>query len=132
MKRIAFIMMAILLAVIPSTAQNYKNSRYYNKKTGHLDYRYNHSYGAPYFGFRIGPAFTYVNSDDPRLDGGDWQTGLNVGVVAGIPLTDTAPLYLETGLSYIEIRWQERSGFRQEDDLRPQLSADSCGVEIQV
>ncbi len=102
MKRIAFIMMAILLAVIPSTAQNYKNSRYYNKKTGHLDYRYNHSYGAPYFGFRIGPAFTYVNSDDPRLDGGDWQTGLNVGVVAGIPLTDTAPLYLETGLSYIE------------------------------
>lgn len=102
MKRIAFIMMAILLAVIPSTAQNYKNSRYYNKKTGHLDYRYNHSYGAPYFGFRIGPAFTYVNSDDSRLDGGDWQTGLNVGVVAGIPLTDTAPLYLETGLSYIE------------------------------
>ena len=102
MKRIAFIMMAILLAVIPSTAQNYKNSRYYNKKTGHLDYRYNHSYSAPYFGFRIGPAFTYVNSDDSRLDGGDWQTGLNVGVVAGIPLTDTAPLYLETGLSYIE------------------------------
>ena len=102
MKRIVFIMMAILLAVIPSTAQNYKNSRYYNKKTGHLDYRYNHSYGAPYFGFRIGPAFTYVNSDDSRLDGGDWQTGLNVGVVAGIPLTDTAPLYLETGLSYIE------------------------------
>ena len=75
MKRIAFIMMAILLTVIPSTAQNYKNSRYYNKKTGHLDYRYNHNYGAPYFGFRIGPAFTYVNSDDPRLDGGDWQTG---------------------------------------------------------
>lgn len=33
MKRIAFIMMAILLAVIPSTAQNYKNSRYYNKNT---------------------------------------------------------------------------------------------------
>ena len=26
MKRIAFIMMAILLAVIPSTAQNYKNN----------------------------------------------------------------------------------------------------------
>ena len=77
MKRIAFIMMAILLAVIPSTAQNYKNSRYYNQRTGHLDYRYNHSYGAPYFGFRIGPAFTYVNSDDSRLDGGDWQTGLS-------------------------------------------------------
>ena len=56
----------------------------------------------PYYGLRIGPSFSYVNSDDERLDGGNWQTGLNVGVVAGIPLTDTAPLYLETGLSYIE------------------------------
>ena len=102
MKRLAFIMMALLLALMPAAAQNYRDSRYYNKQTGHLDYRYNHNYGSPYYGFRIGPAFTFVNSDDSRLDGGDWQTGLNVGVVAGIPLTDSAPLYLETGLSYIE------------------------------
>ena len=102
MKRLAFIMMALLLALMPAAAQNYRDSRYYNKQTGHLDYRYNHNYGSPYYGFRIGPAFTFVNSDDSRLDGGDWQTGLNVGVVTGIPLTDSAPLYLETGLSYIE------------------------------
>ena len=43
-----------------------------------------------------------MNSDDSRLDGGKWQTGLNVGVVAGISLTDQQPLYLETGLSYTE------------------------------
>ena len=100
MKRLAFIMMALLLALMPAAAQNYRDSRYYNSRTDRLDYRYN--YNSPYYGFRIGPAFTFVNSDDSRLDGGDWQTGLNVGVVAGIPLTDSAPLYLETGLSYIE------------------------------
>ena len=102
MKRLAFIMMALLLTLMPAAAQNYRDSRYYNSRTDRLDYRYNHNYGSPYYGFRIGPAFTFVNSDDSRLDGGDWQTGLNVGVVAGIPLTDSAPLYLETGLSYIE------------------------------
>ncbi len=103
MKRLAFIMTALLLALMPASAQHYRDSRYYNKHTGRLDYGYNHhSYGVPYYGLRIGPSFSYVNSDDERLDGGNWQTGLNVGVVAGIPLTDTAPLYLETGLSYIE------------------------------
>lgn len=102
MKRLAFIMMALLLTLMPAAAQNYRDSRYYNSRTDRLDYRYNYNYSSPYYGFRIGPAFTFVNSDDSRLDGGDWQTGLNVGVVAGIPLTDSAPLYLETGLSYIE------------------------------
>lgn len=104
MKRLAFIMMALLLTLMPAAAQNYRDSRYYNSRTDRLDYRYNYNYSSPYYGFRIGPAFTFVNSDDSRLDGGDWQTGLNVGVVAGIPLTDSAPLYLETGLSYIETR----------------------------
>lgn len=103
MKRITFIIMAILIAAIPLSAQNYRNSRYYNPRTGHLDYGYQQKdAGTPYFGFRIGPAFSYVNSDDSRLDGGNWQTGLNVGVVAGIPLSNIQPLYLEAGLSYIE------------------------------
>ena len=84
MKRLAFIMMALLLALMPAAAQNYRDSRYYNSRTDRLDYRYNYNYSSPYYGFRIGPAFTFVNSDDSRLDGGDWQTGLNVGVVAGI------------------------------------------------
>ena len=41
MKKIVFIMMTMLMAVIPSTAQNYKHSKYYNQKTGHLDYGFN-------------------------------------------------------------------------------------------
>ncbi len=103
MKRITFILMATLLIAMPSSAQNYKNSKYYNRNTGHLDYghRYN-DHQDSYFGFRIGPSFSYVNSDGSTLDGGNWQTGLNVGVVAGIALSDYQPFYLEGGLYYIE------------------------------
>lgn len=75
MKRLAFIMTALLLALMPASAQHYRDSRYYNKHTGRLDYGYNHhGYGVPYYGLRIGPSFSYVNSDDERLDGGNWQT----------------------------------------------------------
>jgi len=55
-----------------------------------------------YFGFRIGPAFSHVNSDDQYLDGGSMQTGLNIGFVAGTQLHPAAPLYIESGLSYVE------------------------------
>ena len=59
MKRLAFIMMALLLALMPAAAQNYRDSRYYNSKTDRLDYRYNHNYGSPYYGFRIGCGIGY-------------------------------------------------------------------------
>lgn len=58
MKRLAFIMMALLLTLMPAAAQNYRDSRYYNSRTDRLDYRYNYNYSSPYYGFRIGPAFT--------------------------------------------------------------------------
>lgn len=103
MKRITIVLMALMLIALPSAAQNYKNSRYYNRNTGHLDYgRHGYDNKDSYFGFRIGPSFSYVNSDDSRLDGGNWQTGLNVGVVAGVALSDYQPFYLEGGLYYIE------------------------------
>jgi hypothetical protein len=103
MKKTALIIMGLVLAALPMSAQNYRNSRYYNQRTGHLDYGYHHKdAGTSYWGFRIGPAFSHVSSDDSNLDGGNWQTGLNVGVVAGISLSNVQPLYLEAGLSYIE------------------------------
>ena len=56
MKRLAFIMTALILALMPASAQHYRDSRYYNKQTGRLDYGYNHhGYGVPYYGLRIGP-----------------------------------------------------------------------------
>lgn len=55
-----------------------------------------------YYGLRLGAAISTVNSDDPRLDGGNAKTGLNVGVVAGYQLSPVSPIYLETGLYYTE------------------------------
>lgn len=106
MKKVIFGLVALLIATLPTSAQNYKDSRYYNQRTGHLDYGKRNGWNGDrgfsrndnYFGFRIGPAFSYVNSDDSRLDGGKWQTGLNVGVVAGILLTD---LTYDIGLANI-------------------------------
>lgn len=103
------LILALIIAVtsISASAQSYRNSRYYNNSTDRLDYR-RHSLGEGpkagnlYYGLRIGPAFSTVNSDDSRLDGGDSQTGLSVGVVAGIPLSDRLPLFFETGLYYTE------------------------------
>ncbi len=55
-----------------------------------------------YFGLRIGLGVASVNADDSYLDGDSPKTGLNVGMVAGLQLAPATPLYLETGLSYIE------------------------------
>ena len=65
-----------------------------------------HYYGAgwnrPYFGLRIGPTFSTVNSDDAMLDGGNMKTGVDVGIAGGFPLSGFLPLYFETGLYYVE------------------------------
>lgn len=90
---------------MPATAQSYYESRYYNHCSGRLDYGGSNSWldsGEMYYGLRIGPSFSKVNSDDPELDGGNWQTGLNLAVIMGIPLTNEMPLYIETGLAYTE------------------------------
>lgn len=112
MKKIIILSIVALITAMPLQAQQYRSSRYYNPRSGRLDYkskrgntshsRYNSNYGNMYYGFRIGPAFSTVNSDDQYLDGGDSQTGLNVGFVAGFGLSPVTPLYLETGLSYVE------------------------------
>lgn len=112
-KKLTLLLMAAVLMPLGMQAQAYRESRYYNSTTGHLDYsrgdtrrppRGGNMYGQGdiYYGLRIGPSFSTVNSDDKALDGGSSQTGLNIGVVAGLPLTDQAPLYLETGLHYTE------------------------------
>ncbi len=107
MKKYLIMTLAALTLSATAGAQAYKNSRYYNERTGHLDYsqRHNDSFfgqSANYYGLRIGPSFSTVNSDDDNLDGGKSQTGLNVGAVVGFSLSPQAPLYLETGLFYNE------------------------------
>lgn len=102
-----FVALAAMLLSAPAQAQAYKNSRYYNQRTGHLDYSGYRSgnmfsKGENYYGLRIGPSFSTVSSDDKTLDGGNAQTGLNIGAVAGIALSERTPLFLETGIYYTE------------------------------
>lgn len=105
MKQLITLALLVLALVMPATAQSYYESRYYNRCSGKLDYGVGNSWldsGDMYYGLRIGPSFSKVNSDDAELDGGNWQTGLNLSVIMGIPLTNEMPLYIETGLSYTE------------------------------
>ena len=107
MKKIFLIAMAIITLTLSAQAQAYRDSRYYNNSSGRLEYTYHHHDGVigtgdVYYGLRLGPAFSTVNSDDKALDGGDSQTGLNLGAVIGFGLSDTTPLFLETGLFYVE------------------------------
>lgn len=109
-----YILMALvgLVTVMPASAQNYRNSRYYNRNTGRLDYshRNNRSYShygnystMPFYvGFRVGPSFSSVISDNDVFDGGSTKTGLNAGLAAGFNVSPYVPLFFETGLYYTE------------------------------
>ena len=111
MKKMILMAIVGLMAALPLQAQHYQDSRYYNPRTGRLDYRGGSrpttyrsrpGYLDAYYGFRVGPTFTTVNSDDPYLDGSSMKTGLNVGMAAGFGISYRTPLYLETGLYYTQ------------------------------
>jgi hypothetical protein len=99
MKRMMIAMLSLVLTV-PALAQ-YGRPHYYSRPPVRSDYRpYQHP--DVYFGLRLGGALSTVNSDDPYLDGGSMKSGLNVGMVVGFQMGYHAPVYFETGLSYIE------------------------------
>lgn len=85
----------VAIATLTATAQTYSGSNFYDRENPM-------GTGSMYYGFRIGPTFSTVNSDDANLDGGNSQTGLTLGAVMGFQLSDDIPLFLETGLSYTE------------------------------
>lgn len=63
--------------------------------------RYNHRGAEQYYGLRLGLNISSVSNDDIEADL-DARTGLSVGGVYGLQLTDTTPLWLEAGLFYSE------------------------------
>ena len=98
-------MLAVLTAV-PMEAQYVR--RPYGRpvtpvRRGYVETSYRHR-ATPngYFGLRVGLGVSTINADDHYLDGGSPKAGLNVGFVAGMRVAPVAPLYLETGLSYVE------------------------------
>ena len=104
MKRIMIAMLSLMLT-LPMLAQ-YGRPRYstgrYGYSSSYTRPSYRHNPVNSYVGFRVGGAFSTVSSDDKYLDGGTMRTGLNVGVVAGFQVAPHAPIYFETGLSFIE------------------------------
>lgn len=82
-----------LALAIPAMAQSYNYGRP-SSTSSYLD-EHNH-----YYGLRLGLALGRVGSDDPNLDGGSFQAGLNVGGVFGIQLSPSSPLFLEAGLFF--------------------------------
>lgn len=97
-------MLTVLLAATPVMAQYYADGRPIppRHRYGHANYGPGNRYYHTYYGFRLGLGVSTVNSDSPVLDATDAKTGLNVGFVVGTQLTNTAPLYFETGLYYTE------------------------------
>lgn len=81
-----------LVAAMPAKAQVWTNS-WSGENTGLPNM---------YFGLRIGLAASHVNSDDQYLDGGKFQAGLILGGVFGVQLSYSTPIFLETGLQYVE------------------------------
>ena len=93
MKKLMTFVLAAALA-LPAFSQSYHPSYA-------LTQRYDRTNTEHYFGLRLGLNTASVGSDDVDLDYGA-RTGLNLGLVYGIQLTNTAPVWLELGVSYSE------------------------------
>lgn len=106
MKRTMMISMLAVLTVLPSMAQYVRRpysrpatpyQRSYHSELSHRPSAYD-----SYFGLRVGLSVSSINADDRYLDASSPKAGLNVGFVAGIQMAPATPLYLESGLSYVE------------------------------
>lgn len=105
------LLFAAALVSLSASAQYYPDGRpipprkrgsYYGNRYGNDRQTYDWGLRDTYYGFRLGMAIASVHSDAPLLDGSDPRVGLDVGFVVGTRIVPTAPLYFETGLSYVE------------------------------
>ncbi len=127
-KKIFILSIFVVTSASSLSAQAYQQSSYYNPFSGGLDYGKTFrgtTAGQSYFGVRIGAAFSKLKTDDFILNGGRSQVGLNVGIVRGFSLMREAPLYLETGIFYIE-----KGGKKREDTRK--ITYDLNYIEIPV
>lgn len=104
MKKVLALAMVALMAALPVMAQRHN---YGSTPSNRYDYERSHSrwirnyYGKDmYFGLRIGPAFSHVSGDGINYAGSS-KTGLHLGGVVGFGITNRAPVFFETGISYV-------------------------------
>lgn len=86
MKKIVFTILSLVL-MMPSMAQTNFGS-FFDRGI--------------YYGLRLGLSLPTINSDEELLDGSSSKAGLCLGAVIGMQLSNTSPVYLESGLYYIE------------------------------
>ena len=106
MKKFLMAALALLTSVLGVQAQGYQDYRDHNYGSRRDYSMYANRYDrfgidGVYMGIRIGPSFTSVDSDDKALDGGNTQTGLNLGVFCGMQLSPKAPVFIVSGLMYV-------------------------------
>ncbi|MCQ2220770.1 MAG: PorT family protein [Prevotella sp.] len=89
MKKIVFSVLLAIVAVMPSFAQYSGGSR------ATLDF-----FEDRYIGVRVGPSLS--NLLGKGTDDLSTRIGLNIGAVVGFPLSDSTPLFFESGLLYTE------------------------------
>lgn len=92
--------LALLTSVLGVQAQGYQDYRDHNYGSRRDYSMYANRYDrfgidGVYMGIRIGPSFTTVDSDDKALDGGNTQTGLNLGVFGGMQLSPSSRVHRE-------------------------------------
>lgn len=104
MKRILVIVFAALSLAVSAQTNIYAPAVTKPSKGSHSGGWLSYQTGIDglYCGLRLGPSFSTVSSDDETLNGGSSQTGLTLGVVLGVPLSQDVPVYLEPGLLYVE------------------------------
>lgn len=102
MKKLTFAILAMVLTMPVMAQQNTRYSSSTRTTTTKKQYTsYAQEYNI-YYGLRLGLSVTTINSDDDRLDGGSSQAGVNIGAIIGFGLSNEYPIYLETGLFYVE------------------------------
>lgn len=100
MKRFLFAALAFLAMAMPNeaSAQAYRGT--YTQKPAKNSSSNFFEHSDMYYGVRLGVGFNGISSTSTFLKGGSTTAGLHIGGVVGFQLTDEAPLYVETGLSY--------------------------------
>lgn len=91
MKKI-FTLFLLFATVLPTLAQ-YETPRSRS--------RYNHHNTPQYYGLRLGLNIACLNSDIVDIDM-DSRTGISIGGVYGLQLSNSSPIWLETGVFYSE------------------------------
>lgn len=102
----------VCAATLTASAQYYPDGRPipprhrngYNGYNGYSSRNYDRGFNAgnTYYGLHVGMAVGTIRSDAELLDGTSPKVGLDVGVDVGTRIVPSAPVFFETGLSFVQ------------------------------